>query len=230
MQLILLERVENLGQMGDVVTVKPGFGRNYLLPQKRALRATKENIDRFQTQRAQLETTNLERRGEAEQVAEKINGQMATVLRSAGESGQLYGSVNARDIASAAQEAGFTIERRQVIMQRPVKVLGLHPIRIRLHPEVDATLTVNVARTADEAERQKVLGHAIVGEGAEAEDQQTAADATELFEERTATLEELQIASEADSDVDDEEAPAEASEEAAAEDNGDKSKKAPGES
>ena len=230
MELILLERVENLGQMGDVVTVKPGFARNYLLPQKRALRATKENIDRFQAQRAQHETTNLERRGEAELVAEKLNGQMATVLRSAGETGQLYGSVNARDIASAATEAGFTIERRQVDMQRPVKVLGLHPIRIRLHPEVNTTLTVNVARTADEAERQKVLGHAIVGEGAEAEDQETVDESTELFEDAATALEELQKASKLDGDETDEEAPVGASEEVGAEDSKKAPNKAPGES
>jgi large subunit ribosomal protein L9 len=198
MQLILLERIENLGQMGDVVTVKPGFARNFLLPQKRALRATKENVEQFQAQRAQLETANLERRGEAEQVAERLNGQMAVVLRSAGESGQLYGSVNTRDIAAAASEAGFTIDRRQVIMQRPVKVLGLHPIRIRLHPEVDASLIINVARTAEEAEQQRVLGHAIVGEEAEAELDEAATDAAELFEEGAAALEALQKANETD--------------------------------
>ena len=207
MQLILLERIENLGQMGDVVRVKPGFARNYLLPQKRALRATKENIDHFQAQRAQLETTNLERRGEAGKVAEKLNGQMAVVLRSAGESGQLYGSVNARDIAAAATEAGFKIERRQVITQRPVKALGLHPIRIRLHPEVDATLVVNVARTAEEAEQQRVLGRAIVGEEAEAEAEEAAAEAVELFEEGAAALEALQEVGEASDTNADEDAP-----------------------
>ena len=196
MQLILLERIENLGQMGDVVTVKSGFARNYLLPQKRALRATKQNIEQFQAQRAQLETVNLERRVEAEQVAEKLNGQMAVVLRSAGESGQLYGSVNARDIAAAATEAGFTVERRQVVMQRPVKMLGLHPIRIRLHPEVDASLIVNVARTDEEAEQQRVLGHAIVGDEAEVEVDEVTADAAELFEEGAAALAALQEASE----------------------------------
>ena len=122
---------------------------------------------------------------------------MAIVLRSAGDSGQLYGSVNARDIAAAATEAGFTIERSQVVMQRPVKVLGLHPIRIRLHPEVDASLIVNVARTAEEAEQQRVLGHAVVGDEAEAEVDEAAADAAELFEEGAAALEALQGASEA---------------------------------
>ena len=188
MELILLERIEKLGQMGDVVTVKSGYARNYLLPQKRALRATKKNIEHFQAQRSQLETSNIERRGEAELVAKKLDGQQVVVIRSAGESGQLYGSVNARDIAAATMAGGFSIERRQVTIQRPVKLLGLHPIRISLHPEVFATITINVARTEDEAEQQKVLGHAIIGNEDDVAKEEGDYDA-ELFEEKITTPE-----------------------------------------
>ena len=188
MELILLERIEKLGQMGDVVTVKSGYARNYLLPQKRALRATKKNIEHFQAQRSQLETSNIERRGEAELVAKKLDGQQVVVIRSAGESGQLYGSVNARDIAAATMAGGFSIERRQVTIQRPVKLLGLHPIRISLHPEVFATITINVARTEDEAERQKVLGHAIIGNEDDVAEEEGDYDA-ELFKEKITTPE-----------------------------------------
>jgi large subunit ribosomal protein L9 len=185
MELILLERIEKLGQMGDVVTVKPGYARNYLLPQKRALRATKKNIEHFQAQRSQLETANIKRRGEAELVAKKLDGQKVVIIRSAGEAGQLYGSVNARNIADAAMASGFSIERSQVTIQRPVKLLGLHPIRIRLHPEVFATITINVARTKDEAERQNVLGRAIIGDEDDAAEEEAAnaAELAELFEE-----------------------------------------------
>ena len=190
MELILLERIEKLGQMGDVVTVKPGYARNYLLPQNRALRASKKNIEHFQAQRYQLETANIERQGEAELIAEKLDGQKVVIIRSAGESGQLYGSVNARDIADAATAGGFSVERRQVTIQRPVKLLGLHPIRIRLHPEVFATITINVARTEDEAKRQNVLGRAIVDDEADAaEEEANAAELAELFEEGAAALE-----------------------------------------
>lgn len=201
MELILLERIEKLGQMGDVVTVKPGYARNYLLPQNRALRATKKNIEHFQAQRSQLETANIERRGEAELIAEKLDGQKVVIIRSAGESGQLYGSVNARDIADAATAGGFSVERRQVTIQRPVKLLGLHPIRIRLHPEVFATITINVARTEDEAERQNVLGRAIVDDEADAaEEEANAAELAELFEEGAAALEAIQDADKAEQD------------------------------
>lgn len=194
MELILLERIEKLGQMGDVVTVKPGYARNYLLPQKRALRATKKNIEHFQAQRSQLETVNIERRGEAELIAKKLDGQKVVIIRSAGEAGQLYGSVNARDIADAATASGFLVERRQVTIQRPVKLLGLHPIRIRLHPEVFATITINVARTEDEAERQNVLGRAIVGDEADEAEEEAAnaAELAELFEEGATALEAIQ--------------------------------------
>jgi large subunit ribosomal protein L9 len=154
MEVILLERVEKLGQMGQVVKVRPGFARNYLLPQKKALRATKENLAIFEKQRAQLEAANLARRGDAEQVAQKINGISVVIIRQAGESGQLYGSVTARDIAQAVTEAGFTIGKGQVTLDKAIKTLGLYPMRVRLHPEVTVQVTVNVAQSAEEAEMQ----------------------------------------------------------------------------
>ena len=153
-ELILLERVEHLGQMGQRVKVRPGFARNYLLPQKKALRAIKENLAYFETQRAQLEATNLQRRAEAAEVGGKLEGLSVVLVRQAGESGQLYGSVSARDIAEAVTEAGFTVERRQVPLDRPIKNLGLHPVRIVLHPEVSVAVTANVAQSAEEAAMQ----------------------------------------------------------------------------
>ncbi|HEY1301702.1 MAG TPA: 50S ribosomal protein L9 [Stellaceae bacterium] len=153
-ELILLERVEKLGQMGQLVKVRPGFARNYLLPQKKALRATKENIAYFESQRAQLEANNLQRRGEAAQIGEKLEGLSVVIVRQAGESGQLYGSVSARDIADAVTEAGFTIEKRQVVLDRPIKNLGLHSVRVALHPEVSVSITANVAQSAEEADMQ----------------------------------------------------------------------------
>ena len=153
-ELILLERVEKLGQMGQLVNVKPGFARNYLLPQKKALRATKENLAYFESQRAQLEANNLERKVEATEVGGKVEGVTVVIVRQAGESGQLYGSVSARDIAEAVSEAGFTIEKRQVVLDRPIKNLGLHPVKVVLHPEVSVIVTANVAQSAEEAEMQ----------------------------------------------------------------------------
>jgi large subunit ribosomal protein L9 len=153
-ELILLERVEKLGQMGQLVKVKPGFARNYLLPQKKAMRATKENLTYFETQRDQLEANNLQRRTEATEVGGKIEGVVVVIIRQAGESGQLYGSVSARDIADAVTAAGFTIEKHQVVLDRPIKNLGLHPVRIVLHPEVSVTITANIAQSAEEAEMQ----------------------------------------------------------------------------
>ena len=153
-ELILLERVEKLGQMGQLVKVRPGFARNYLLPQKKALRATKENLAYFESQRAQLEATNLQRRAEASEVGAKLEGLSVVIVRQAGESGQLYGSVSARDIADAVTAAGFTIEKRQVVLERPIKTLGLHSIKIVLHPEVAVPVTANVAQSAEEAEMQ----------------------------------------------------------------------------
>src|ERR1700746_673301 len=153
-ELILLERVEKLGQMGQLVKVKPGFARNYLLPQKKAMRATKENLTYFEAQRAQLEANNLQRRTEATEVGGKIEGLTVVIIRQAGESGQLYGSVSARDIADAVSEGGFTIEKRQVVLDRPIKNLGLHAVKVVLHPEVSVTITANVAQSAEEAEMQ----------------------------------------------------------------------------
>jgi large subunit ribosomal protein L9 len=153
-ELILLERVEKLGQMGQLVKVKPGFARNYLLPQRKALRATKENLSYFENQRAQLEANNLQRKAEAGEVGAKLEGLTVVLVRQAGENGQLYGSVSARDIAEAVTEAGFTIERRQVVLERPIKNLGMHPVRIVLHPEVSVMVTANVAQSAEEAAMQ----------------------------------------------------------------------------
>ncbi|HEV2300720.1 MAG TPA: 50S ribosomal protein L9 [Stellaceae bacterium] len=152
--VILLERVEKLGQMGQVVKVRPGYARNYLLPQKKALRATKQNLTYFETQRTQLEAVNLERRSEASEVAQKLGGLAVVLVRQAGESGQLYGSVSARDIAEAVTAAGFTIEKRQVVLERPIKSLGLHPVRVVLHPEVSVTITANIAQSTEEADMQ----------------------------------------------------------------------------
>jgi large subunit ribosomal protein L9 len=153
-ELILLERVEKLGQMGQLVKVKPGFARNFLLPQKKALRATKENLAYFESQRAQLEANNLQRRTEASDIGGKVEGLTVVIIRQAGESGQLYGSVSARDIADAVTEAGFTIEKRQVVLDRPIKTLGLHDLKVVLHPEVSVTVTANVAQSAEEAQMQ----------------------------------------------------------------------------
>lgn len=154
MDIVLLERVPSLGQMGDVVKVKPGYARNYLLPQKKALRASKANLEQFEKQRAQLEANNLERRREAESVAGKIDGMSVTLIRQAGDSGQLYGSVSVRDLAEAMQEAGVSVNRRQVQLGQPIKMLGLHTVTVTLHPEVSVEVTANVARTEDEAARQ----------------------------------------------------------------------------
>src|ERR1700686_4975807 len=152
--LILLERIEKLGQMGQIVKVKPGYARNYLLPQKKAMRATKDNLAYFETQRAQLEANNLSRKSDAGTVAEKLEGLKVVLIRQAGESGQLYGSVSARDIADAVTAAGFTIEKRQVVLDRPIKNLGLHAVKVVLHPEVSVTITANIAQSAEEAEMQ----------------------------------------------------------------------------
>lgn len=154
MEVILLERIEKLGQMGDVVKVKPGFARNYLLPQKKALRATPDNLAYFESQRVQLEAVNLKRRTEAAAVAEKLDGYQAVLVRQAGEGGQLYGSVTTRDLAAALEEAGFTLARSQIQLDPPIKALGLYEVHISLHPEVVVTVTINVAKSEDEAKAQ----------------------------------------------------------------------------
>lgn len=152
--VILLERVEKLGQMGQIVKVKPGFARNYLLPQKKAMRATKENMAYFETQRAQLEANNLKRRGEAQEIGAKLEGLTVVLIRQAGESGQLYGSVMARDISDAVTAGGFTVERSQIVLDRPIKTLGMHRVRVMLHPEVGVTVTANVAQSQEAAQLQ----------------------------------------------------------------------------
>lgn len=154
MQVILLERIGRLGQMGDVVNVKNGYARNFLLPQKKALRATEENLARFETNRAQLEARDLELKKEAEAVAAKLGGKSFVVIRQAGDTGQLYGSVTPRDIAEVVTAGGFTIDRRQIVLERPIKTLGVHATKVALHPEVIVQVSLNVARTEDEAERQ----------------------------------------------------------------------------
>ncbi len=154
MQVILLERVGRLGQMGDIVNVRDGYARNFLLPKGKALRATKENMEEFQNRRVQLEARNLELKKEAEAVAEKLNGQQFTTIRQAGDTGQLYGSVSTRDIADLVKEGGFTVDRTQVVLERAIKTLGLHDVRITLHPEVEVSVTLNVARSEEEAARQ----------------------------------------------------------------------------
>ena len=154
MQVILLERIGRLGQMGDVVNVKDGYARNFLLPQKKALRASAENRARFEKDRAQLEARDLELKKEAEAVAAKLAGQSFLAIRQAGDTGQLYGSVTSRDIAEVVTAGGFSIDRRQIVLDRPIKTLGLHPTRVALHPEVIVQITLNVARSEAEAERQ----------------------------------------------------------------------------
>jgi large subunit ribosomal protein L9 len=192
MQVILLARVGRLGQMGDVVTVKDGFARNFLLPQGKALRATGANRKRFEREKAQLEARDLELKTEAEAVSGKLDGQSFIVIRQAGDSGQLYGSVSTRDIATAVTEGGFSIERRQVMLDRPIKTLGLHELRIALHPEITPHVTINVARSPDEAERQ-ARGEAVTAKAlSEAEEEAEAAKraAEALFEEGARPAEE----------------------------------------
>jgi large subunit ribosomal protein L9 len=166
-EVILLQRVPKLGQMGDRVRVKPGYARNFLLPQKKALRATKENAARFDQERVHLEAQNLKRREEAEQVAARVNGLTVTIIRQAGDSGSLYGSVSSRDIAEGATEGGLAIDRVQVELDHPIKTLGVRQVRVVLHPEVVIRVTVNVARSSEEAEKQ-LRGEA-VGRAAEQE-------------------------------------------------------------
>ncbi|HIJ43763.1 MAG TPA: 50S ribosomal protein L9 [Rhodospirillaceae bacterium] len=198
MEVILLERVGNLGQMGDVVNVKPGFARNYLIPQNKALRATEKNRRHFEEQWSQLEAANLQHKSEAEKIGAKLDGLIVLLIRQAGDTGQLYGSVNARDIAGEVTEAGFTISRQQVKLAQPIKALGLHRIRIDLHSEVSAGVIANVARSDEEAKLQAKTGKAVVGSDEEeriAEEEaarKAALEAEKVFEEGAApTAEEL---------------------------------------
>ena len=177
-ELILLQRVEKLGQMGEVVKVKPGFARNFLLPQKKAMRASKENMAAFEVQRVQLEAQNLKRREEAERVAERVTGLSVVIIRQAGESGSLYGSVSARDVSEATSAAGLTVTRSQVMLEHTIKTLGLARVRVELHPEVSIPIIVNVARSQEEAERQ-ARGERV---GVEDEADEDGPDAAVLFD------------------------------------------------
>ena len=154
MQVILLQRIGRLGQMGDIVNVKDGYARNFLLPQKKALRATDDNKKVFEGKRAQLEAQNLAHKAEAEAVAAKLNGQTFVLIRAAGDTGQLYGSVSTRDISDAVSAGGFTIDRNQVVLEKPIKALGVTDARVQLHPEVLAGIKLNIARSQDEADKQ----------------------------------------------------------------------------
>jgi large subunit ribosomal protein L9 len=154
MQVILLERVPKLGQMGETVRVRDGFARNFLLPRGKALRATEANKKRFENQRTELEARNLDRRKDAEKVSGKLEGKTYTIIRQAGEAGQLYGSVSPRDIAETIGKSGVKLDRSQIVLSNPIKTIGLHPVPIGLHPEVEVKVTVNVARSPEEAERQ----------------------------------------------------------------------------
>ena len=187
MQVILLERVEKLGQMGDEVKVKDGFARNFLLPKKKALRATKANREYFLTQKTQLEAHNLQRKGEAEKIAKKLDSQKFTLIRQAGDRGQLYGSVSPRDIADQMEKGGFKVDRHQVHISVAIKSIGLFTIPVVLHPEVKVNVIVNVARSEDEAERQ-ARGENVLAEKTEAEEAKIAAE--DLFEEGAAPSDE----------------------------------------
>ena len=184
MQIILLERIAKIGQMGDVVQVRDGFARNFLLPSGKALRATDANKARFENDKVHLEARNLEARKEAEGVAEKLHGQTFIIIRSAGETGQLYGSAAARDIVEVVEAGGFSVARQQVRLDRPIKIIGLHDVQIDLHPEVSVSIALNVARSEDEAKRQArgedLTRHDAFGEPEEAAE--AAPDLAEVFE------------------------------------------------
>jgi large subunit ribosomal protein L9 len=187
MQVILLERVEKLGQIGDEVKVKDGFARNFLLPKKKALRATKANREYFQAQKAQIEANNLRLKGEAQKVADKLNGKSFTLIRQAGDRGQLYGSVSPRDVADVMEKDGFKVDRHQVQISVAIKAIGLFTIPVVLHPEVKVNITINVARSEDEAERQ-ARGEDVLAEKTDAEEAVEAAN--DVFEEGVAPAEE----------------------------------------
>lgn len=181
MKLVLLERVENLGAMGDVVSVRPGFARNFLLPQGKALRATEANMARFEAEREALEKRNAERAAEAAESGKTIDGESFVMIRQAGESGQLYGSVTSRDIADIVSSTGTTVGRSQVVLNAPIKALGIHDVRIKLHAEVSVTVSINIARSQDEAERQ-AAGEDVIASQADEDRAIADAQAAELFE------------------------------------------------
>ena len=188
MEVILLERVEKLGLMGDVVNVKPGYARNYLLPKNKAISATATNKEQFENKRNEYEATNLETKNEAENIGKKLDGNHVTMVRQAGENGNLYGSVNARDVADGLVEIGYKVNRGQISLERPIKTVGLHPIKVALHPEVMVTVTANVARSRDEAKLQEKTGEAIIAAESETENLVTAvlaeADAREAIQKQ----------------------------------------------
>ena len=203
MQIILLERIEKLGQMGDLVNVKPGYARNYLLPQGKALRANDANKERFEAERAQREADNLTKRSEAETEAKKIEGLKVNIVRAASEMGQLFGSVTSRDIAEAIAEAGFIIKRSQVVMDRAIKTLGLTDTRIRLHPEVSVSITVNIARSLAEAETQLKTGVVVTGETRdEADADEQTNNLPELSEDTKAVVDGDEFLGDAETDSD----------------------------
>lgn len=232
MQVILLERVENLGQMGDVVNVKPGYARNFLLPKVKALRATKDNIAYFEQQKSELEAVNAKKRDEAKKDAKKLDGATVVIVRSAADSGQLYGSVTSRDIAESASTTGVDVKRNQIVLDTNFKTVGLFPVRVRLHPEVDVEITINIARSADEAKLQEEKGGALITTetGETVIDTEEAAEiAEEAMEEHIAEVvgedaeEEKTEAAAAEGEAEAEEA---ATEESAAEDKEDEAKSA----
>ena len=212
MEVILLERVEKLGLMGDVVNVKPGYARNYLLPKNKAISATTTNKEQFENKRTEYEATNLETKNEAENIGKNLDGNHVTMIRQAGENGNLYGSVNARDVADGLVELGYHVNRIQISLERPIKTVGLHPIKVALHPEVVVTVTANVARSEDEAKLQEKTGEAIIVAESETENLVTAvlaeADARETkqkqspHDEQIDPEEDLEEKSEETTDID----------------------------
>lgn len=202
MEVILLERVAKLGQIGDKVKVKDGFARNFLLPNGKALRATEANKKKFEGMKAQIEAQNLERKADAESVAGKVDGRSVVLVRQAGETGQLYGSVSTRDIAQALTAGGFTVERRQIVLNAPIKTIGLHVLPVLLHPEVEVKVTVNVARTPEEAERQARGEDLTVARSDEEEDiAEAKVDAEKFFEKAPEEVAETDADANADAEV-----------------------------
>ncbi|MGI9392543.1 MAG: 50S ribosomal protein L9 [Parvibaculales bacterium] len=223
MEIVLLERIEKLGQMGDVVKVRDGYARNFLIPQGKALRANKQNLEHFEKERTQLEARNLKLKGEAEQIAKKLDGSDFIAIRQSSESGQLYGSVSSRDIAALVTEGGASIQRGQIYLSHPIKALGVYKVSVSLHPEVNVEIEVNVARSSEEAERQ-ARGEDVLADAEAKEQQEESIAVEEVFEEEvlaeqkaaeeaeqaqeTEEAEEAEEAVESETEADKEEAPA----------------------
>jgi len=201
MQVILLERVESLGQIGDVVNVKPGYARNFLLPRQKALRATNENKAFFDTQKKVIEADNLKKKAEAEKVSKKVDGLKVAIIRQASEAGQLYGSVTARDIADGVVEQGFKVDRTQVRMDRNYKLLGLYPVKVYLHPEVSVEITINIARSLEEAKIQEEKGEALIVKNDREHEASLAQEAIKKLEAEEAKAAAADIAATADEAV-----------------------------